>query len=63
MNLTYLLSVVGLATFAMAQYDDPCGSAKQCIKDCPHSDFFPMIDECDKDKHGNPSCYVNFYCA
>ncbi|KAE8385708.1 hypothetical protein BDV23DRAFT_164501 [Aspergillus alliaceus] len=63
MNLTYLCSVLGLAAFAVSQYDEPCGSAKSCISHCPDQDFFPMIDSCDKDSDGSPYCYVNFYCA
>ncbi|KAL4874468.1 hypothetical protein BJY04DRAFT_224974 [Aspergillus karnatakaensis] len=63
MKLAILLSVLGAAVFAQAQYDSPCGSAKSCISKCPHQDFFPMIDSCENDDDGNPECYVNFYCA
>ncbi|KAL4908220.1 hypothetical protein BDW74DRAFT_174912 [Aspergillus multicolor] len=63
MKLATVLSVLGLAAFAMAQYDSPCGSARTCIENCPNSDFFPLIDSCEISDDGNPDCYVNFYCA
>ncbi|KAL4945719.1 hypothetical protein BDV06DRAFT_184022 [Aspergillus oleicola] len=63
MNLASFLSVSGVASLAMAQYDSPCGSARTCISNCPNGDFFPMIDSCDIGDDGQPYCYVNFYCA
>lgn len=63
MYIASVLSVLGLAAFAMAQYDAPCGSAKACLAECPNQDFFPMIDSCEIDDDGKPECYVNFYCA
>ncbi|KAJ0421190.1 hypothetical protein BJY00DRAFT_312376 [Aspergillus carlsbadensis] len=63
MNLASLLTTLGFALVAMAQYDSPCGSAKTCISNCPHKDFFPMIDSCEMGDDDQPECYVNFYCA
>ncbi|KAL4810248.1 hypothetical protein BDV18DRAFT_130593 [Aspergillus unguis] len=62
MKLT-LLSILGLATLTMAQYDAPCGSYKTCLANCPNQDFFPQIDQCELGEDGQPDCYVNFYCA
>ncbi|KAG2009346.1 hypothetical protein GB937_007749 [Aspergillus fischeri] len=60
LNVIFAFSVISSQLTLLD--DEPCGSAKSCVADCPSKDFFPMIDQCDL-VDGKPDCYVNFYCA